>query len=191
MKLSRCKLRVVFIGVVLVLAACAGGGGGEADETPTEAAATETAQAIEEETAEPTEEETAEPTEEETPEAGGEVVDIDDLTVGDCFNAPEGFSVVEHVPCEQPHVYEIFATVTHPGDGEEYPGDEAVTDTAEELCEPEFEPYVGVDYQSSELYATTITPTQDSWAEGDRNIVCALHEEDEREITGSQEGADR
>ena len=60
---------------------------------------------------------------------------------------------------------------------------------ADEACRPAFEDYVGVAYDDSEWFGTFINPSEETWAEGDREIVCVLHTEDETEVTGSAEGS--
>jgi hypothetical protein len=59
------------------------------------------------------------------------------------------------------------------------------------LCVAEFEAYVGLSYVESELNVFPITPTEGSWATGDREIVCALYNLDLSKLTGSMEGAAR
>ncbi|BFO14999.1 hypothetical protein SHKM778_13870 [Streptomyces sp. KM77-8] len=58
------------------------------------------------------------------------------LAKGDCFDSPgglEGWTVdVDRVPCARPHNGEVFAVVPLP-DGR-YPGEDGLTDIAEERC---------------------------------------------------------
>jgi hypothetical protein len=114
-----------------------------------------------------------------------------DLAVGDCFDDPASggeVSSVESVDCAEPHDNEVYAVYDY--DGDEYPGEEAMTAAADEGCEARFEDYVGIGYFDSELYSTHLTPTQDSWDEGDREIVCVLYEPGVK-LEGSMEGAAR
>lgn len=123
---------------------------------------------------------------------GGDGVSVFGLEVGDCFDDPDG-QTVEEVPavdCGEPHDNEVFALVAHPATPDEgFPGRDAVVATAEELCAGPFEEYVGRSYEESRLYLFPITPSQETWADGDREIVCALYEQDEGKMRGSRRGA--
>jgi hypothetical protein len=132
----------------------------------------------------------------------GEIVDqgsldVFDLQVGDCFmdgsatpTSPDDTTEVDSVdaiPCEQSHNAEVFANIELP-DGD-FPGDGPVTDTAETRCYDEFEPYVGLDYESSEYNFGWFVPTSQSWSNGDRTINCVLYLNDGGVSTGSAQGS--
>ena len=121
----------------------------------------------------------------------GEETSVFDLEIGDCFSESGDQTVsVVVVDCEQPHVYEVFALVTvEGGEDDPYPGDEVIGSEADAGCEAPFAEYVGLDYADSQWYVTSLTPTESTWAEGDREIVCLLNLEDESEVTGSAEGS--
>jgi hypothetical protein len=122
---------------------------------------------------------------------GGETTDVFDLAEGDCFSAVEGKEVteVEVVSCDQPHVFEVFHVFHHPAGGDEaYPGDSEISTSAEEECIGAFEEFVGIAYEESRWFLTTITPSEETWSVGDREIVCTLSVEDESEVTGSAQG---
>jgi hypothetical protein len=114
-----------------------------------------------------------------------------DLRPGDCFSSGETAIVsVSVVDCDQPHVYEAFAVFDHEaGPDDEYPGDQAIGEDANSACRPPFEEYVGIAYEDSIWYITSIPPSEETWAEGDREIVCTLTNEQETEVTGSAEGS--
>jgi hypothetical protein len=123
----------------------------------------------------------------------GEMVSVFDLSVGDCINMIEDGSVdeVERVACDTPHGNEVYFAFDYPGDAlAPYPGDELIRAEAETECEAEFADFVGMDYQDSELYVTFLRPSADTWAGGDREILCTLYLPDEL-LTGSMEGANR
>ncbi|MDX2691324.1 MULTISPECIES: DUF4190 domain-containing protein [Streptomyces] len=109
---------------------------------------------------------------------------------GECFDSPSG-SLEEYaydvdiVPCDGEHDAEVFAGFAMP-DGA-YPGDDAVTDAADDQC-----------YARSELYAMDpwalpadvdvyyFTPSRQSWRYGDREITCMFGNVDpEGSLTGS------
>ncbi len=127
----------------------------------------------------------------------GEEVSVFDIEAGDCFNANGGESAdgeqletVTVVDCEQPHVYEAYHVFDHEAaDDAEYPGDDEILAYADEACQPEFEEFVDHEYQTSIWYITSVTPSAETWAEGDREIVCTLGTENDDEVTGSAEGS--
>ena len=115
-----------------------------------------------------------------------------DFQAGDCFNRPEGDAQVGDVaavPCDEEHNSEVFAVLTYDGDEDDFPGADAMTGWAGENCPAAFEEYVGVPFAESELEAYPITPSQDSWGDGDREVVCVLRAPGGEPLTESQEGA--
>jgi len=107
----------------------------------------------------------------------GNVFSVD---TGDCFDDPDAagdeISDVALVDCEQRHDNEVYAVASIEQD--DYPGDEAVLARARDLCLDAFEPYVATPYATSELFATWIVPTEGSWSDGDREVVCVLFDAD-------------
>ena len=133
--------------------------------------------------------ETSAPAEETAPTAPVEV-DAYKLEVGDCFaEVPEGELVtVPVVPCAEPHIYEVYAQLMIPeGD---YPGDDAVFEQTDELCIAEFEPFVGLSYEESVLDVFYLSPTEESWLDGDRAVTCSIYDPGE-DVTGSLRGVER
>ena len=125
----------------------------------------------------------------------GEETSVFDLEAGYCFSTEsDQLETVLVVDCEQPHEYEVFALFDHPaGDAEAYPGDDVLLEYADTECRPPFEEYVDRDYETSIWYITSLTPSEQTWADGDREITCLLNQQDEDEepiaVTGSAEGA--
>ena len=120
----------------------------------------------------------------------GEETSVFDLEEGDCFGAAgDQVETVTVVDCEDPHIYEVFSLFDYEGDGDEYPGEETIQASADEGCDTDFEEFVGIDYQSSRWFITSVTPSEQTWADGDREIVCTLNLEDLSEVTGSAEGS--
>ena len=94
------------------------------------------------------------------------------LRVGDCTPSLTTGNVTELqlVPCDQEHAWEAFASKTLPeGD---YPGDSDVSSAAEEFCVDAFKPFVGIAQSESTLDVNYLGPTKDSWANGDREVIC-------------------
>lgn len=119
-----------------------------------------------------------------------------ELQAGDCLNDPGGLAEslgeVAVVPCDQPHQTEVFAVFDYEsGPDDAYPGEQRLTRVAERECRGErFTDYVGIPKDDSELLVLQATPAQETWAQGDREIVCLLHLGDE-ELTQSMRGSER
>lgn len=124
----------------------------------------------------------------------GEETSVFELEPGDCFSVSgEQAESVLVVDCEQAHVYEVFALIDHEaGDDEAYPGDEEIGEYGDQACRGPFPDYVGHDYETSDYWITTLTPSAETWPEGDREIVCTLRlGEQGEETTGSAAGSGR
>lgn len=113
--------------------------------------------------------------------------DAFDLVVGDCLALPSGESVqvVEPQPCDGPHGAEVFAVLAVAD--EDWPGDDEIAVRAQRGCADAFEGYVGAPYAASDLLASSLTPTVDSWGQGDRAVICFLYADGEL-LEGSQRG---
>ena len=181
MTFTRLPLTGVLLALLLAVAACS---------SPTSDAPSASASASLSDEASASAEESAssEPSDE------GTLTSVFDLEVGDCFDTEDVSSVdeVTVVGCEATHVYEVFEVADYDaGPDEAFPGDDALNDAAEDVCRPGFEDYVGVPYDDSEWFGTFINPSEQTWEEGDREILCVLHTEEETGITGSAEGTNR
>lgn len=118
-----------------------------------------------------------------------------ELSVGDCFDEAADFdggevSDVPIVDCEEPHDYEVFATEDW-NEGDDYPGDAALVEWADGVCEGAFESYVGSPYATSALYYTHLVPSAGSWTTGDREVACMLVEVDGNGEVTKMEGSMR
>lgn len=115
------------------------------------------------------------------------------LEVGQCINTEtEGeISSVPVVDCAETHNGEVFSLPQLP-DGD-FPGDDAVRQSADQLCAgQDFQTYVGKPYEESAIYYSALTPTDETWDDGDREIVCfLLADQNGSESTGSLRGANR
>ena len=114
------------------------------------------------------------------------------LLVGDCMNAADLGTLVETVPtvpCADAHDSEVYA-VTDVADGD-FPGDDALAAQADEFCLSEFEKFIGLSYQESEIELSYLTPTEQSWNElNDRELLCFVIDT-AGDVTGSLKGAAR
>ncbi len=108
---------------------------------------------------------------------------------GDCFDDPDnsGTEVIDVpiVDCADPHDNEVYATLDVSGDS--YPGQNEVGNQADTGCLAGFEPFVGAPFETSELDYGWLTPTQESWDSGDREIVCFVYRVDLVKLTGTME----
>ena len=78
-------------------------------------------------------------------------VDSSALQVGDCIvnisETSDAISKLSVIPCSEPHEAEVYALGT---------GKLNQKDILEEFCTEEFEPYIGISWQNSQLSATYI-----------------------------------
>ena len=117
-----------------------------------------------------------------------------DLGVGDCFNDPEDLTQVElesveTVDCSEPHDNEIYYEYSMADAA--FPGMNAAMESAFSRCVDEFEAFVGTPYLESSLDVFPITPTEQSWADGDRVVYCALYAMDLSRLRGSMQDSGR
>lgn len=127
-------------------------------------------------------------------DAAGEAVLVAELRVGDCFDDSEFQSEASEVgdltvvDCDEPHDAEVFLAVEITGD--EFPGDESVEAAADDNCSGAFEPYVGLGPEDSRWAWGWIIPNQEGWDEdGERIVVCFVHDSDLEPIVGSKKDA--
>jgi hypothetical protein len=77
------------------------------------------------------------------------------------------------VDCSDDHEGEVIFLFEHEGDDDDYPGGDALQAEAAEECEAgAFEDYTGTDYATSAIFIGYITPSEESWGEGDRETIC-------------------
>jgi hypothetical protein len=113
------------------------------------------------------------------------------LAVGDCINpgaAGAAVTDVLKIDCGVPHESEAYASVVMTDAA--FPGDQAVADKANAGCTSEFKKFVGIDYSKSALSYSFYFPTQASWGQGDREILCLVLDS-KAKTTGTLKGAAR
>ncbi|GAB2972241.1 septum formation family protein [Frigoribacterium salinisoli] len=110
--------------------------------------------------------------------AGGDDL-VFDLVVGQCFDETDDlddetqlFVDVHH--CGTDHQYEVFGTVAL-ADGR-FPGDDRAQQLGDEGCYALFEPYVGAEWEESELDYAMYWPSAEAWRTGERDVTCLLVE---------------
>jgi hypothetical protein len=103
------------------------------------------------------------------------------LTEGQCFDIPDPNAVtaVNLIDCNEPHSYEAIG---------KYELESSSLHAEDDMilrCMVYFEPYVGVDYSDSRLDVLAIFPLEQSFAEGERTVVCLVNEVDGSQMLGS------
>lgn len=121
--------------------------------------------------------------------------EVPSAEVGECItNSVSGAGTVEEfdvVDCDETHTAELFFKFELP-DGD-FPGVEEIrAATVEECTGSNFEDYVGVAYQESEIEVYPVTPTEQTWDEADdREVLCFGGNLDGTELNESIEGIAR
>jgi hypothetical protein len=111
------------------------------------------------------------------------------LQVGTCVNgihpgAAVTAEITKPVDCTTGHDDEIVGVVAYTTAGA-YPGQAAVDTFANGPCVAAFSSYVGIDFELSSLDMITVTPSELTWARGDRQISCVAVARDGVPLTGS------
>ena len=116
-----------------------------------------------------------------------------DLEVGNCYNTvskesggdkPVGEVTV--VDCAKTHTYEVVAQTTFGEDVKGLPNEDSIKSLGEGFCQGEdFTTYVGVEASSSSYQIEYLSPSQDTWAKGDRLVTCVVTQGDKSEVKGS------
>ncbi|MBS3177604.1 MULTISPECIES: septum formation family protein [unclassified Pseudoclavibacter] len=116
----------------------------------------------------------------ETPRA----VPITDVRAGDCFSSDADLTVATlAASCADPHLYEVLSAA--PSElGEAFPGDDALASEADARCSAQFAE-LGRDAVAG-LTALHLVPSERSWSEGDRNLVCLIASSKGDELSGSR-----
>ena len=100
-----------------------------------------------------------------------------------CFSLPT-------VPCDEPHGGEVYL-VDDVADSDEYPGQAKIQAQVELACAGAgFSDYVGEDLRESDVGIYTLSPTAESWDQGDRSFVCIATGSDGDDLVGSIAAAD-
>ena len=116
-----------------------------------------------------------------------------DLEVGNCYNTvskesggdkPVGEVTV--VDCAKTHAYEVVAQTTFGEDVKGLPNEDSIKSLGEGFCQGEdFTAYVGVEAGKSSYQIEYLSPSEDTWAKGDRHVTCVVAQGDKSEVKGS------
>lgn len=113
------------------------------------------------------------------------------LKVGDCLRSADPSGLVEEtktMPCDEPHAAEVYDSITVT-DAKSYPGKPELERQAGG-CAASFKDFVGKAYSDSDLKVTYFHPTEESWKQGDRQILCIVSVPTGT-VTGSLKGSIR
>ena len=120
-----------------------------------------------------------------------------DLEVGNCYNTvskesggdkPVGEVTV--VDCAKTHTYEVVAQTTFGEDVKGLPNEDSIKSLGEGFCQGEdFTAYVGVEAGKSSYQIEYLSPSEDTWAKGDRKISCVVSQGNKSEVKGSAKGS--
>ncbi|MFJ3232890.1 DUF4190 domain-containing protein [Streptomyces sp. NPDC086787] len=109
---------------------------------------------------------------------------------GECIDVPGGSMTgaaydLDTVPCDSEHDGEVFASFRLPGGS--FPGDDSITDTADERCYGLSDSYAMDTWALPEnVDVYYLTPSEDSWSTGDREVTCMFgNTEDGEKLSGS------
>ena len=103
--------------------------------------------------------------------------------IGSCYNEDRDSEGVVTtfvvISCAEEHEFELIGTGEYPAGPEApYPDAKMTEEQATKICRPLFESYVGIDYDRSDLYFWSYTPSSGSWAAGERLVECAAGNQD-------------
>lgn len=91
---------------------------------------------------------------------------------GDCVGSLEGDQIndVQLIPCGDSHHWEAYAAHNMP-DGD-FPGSEEINKVGQKFCDDEFTTFVGIPVADSKYVWTYLSPSEDTWKQDDREIMC-------------------
>lgn len=103
-----------------------------------------------------------------------------DIKIGDCITESAAEGEVESLPtvsCSQPHLYEVYHEFELTGPTK--PSDTEIEKLVDEGCFGDaFTEFVGTPAEQSSLSVLYLSPTSESWAQGDHKVSCLVYEGD-------------
>ena len=119
------------------------------------------------------------------------------LRVGDCIgdDVPPDREEVGNVwatPCSQEHTQEVFYIYELQNKYQSYPGEELVTEEADNFCSGSFfNDFVGLPYEESIYEASYYFPLPEGWDAGDTRIQCLIYDPSKETSRGSKRNTKR
>jgi hypothetical protein len=116
-------------------------------------------------------------------------VDAFAIKIGDCLNDAQISDEVTSVPfvdCAEPHDSEVFARTEITVDV--FPGNEALETELGAFCRGDaFTQFIGIEYADSVYDTSGYYPSESSWEDGDRELLCTVWDPD-AQVTGTLAG---
>ena len=108
-----------------------------------------------------------------------------ELAVGQCLLVPLNSQVnsVATTECAEAHTGEVYSVTTLKNDT--MPSRDEMDELVYNTCYETFEAYVGTSPEETTLDYTAMSPTKQTWAKGDREIVCIAVRTDDEQLTAS------
>ena len=108
-----------------------------------------------------------------------------ELAVGQCLLVPLNSQVnsVATTECTEAHTGEVYSVTTLKSDT--MPSRDEMDELVHNTCYETFEAYVGTSPEETTLDYTAMSPTKQTWAKGDREIVCIAVRTDDEQLTAS------
>ena len=103
------------------------------------------------------------------------------LRVGDCINGVRAgieLRTLPAVPCENPHESEVFAQFSLANG--DWPGINTIDSEADNRCGQQLTSYAPSAADDPNLQILYLHPTKQSWAQGDRTVVCLTYDANKR-----------
>ncbi len=110
----------------------------------------------------------------------GTIIEVNSLEKGLCADTLGDERLVDEVivrDCNSPHEFEVAGLMIREDvTGIEFPGRLDLISNAQIGCETAFEQQVGTAYfdSAAEIDLDTITPSANTWDEGDRTVICLI-----------------
>lgn len=105
-----------------------------------------------------------------TPAPTSTTTPLTSVEAGECFD-PATPDAVTLVDCAGRHRYEVFATLLVPD--AEYPAG-TLKDSSVARCQDAFADFIGVEFAASRIRLRVVMPSEDTWDEGDREVLCIV-----------------
>ena len=108
-----------------------------------------------------------------------------ELAVGQCLLVPLNSQVnsVATTECTEAHTGEVYSVTTLKNDT--MPSRDEMDELVHNTCYETFEAYVGTSPEETTLDYTAMSPTKQTWAKGDRDIVCIAVPTGDEKLTES------
>lgn len=137
--------------------------------------------------------------EEATQTLGLDEKDVFSLKLGTCFNDPKPSAVTEgedsdmitDVPireCNKPHDNEVFHIFNLP-EAPLPPASEELDELVYAECSKAYGEFMGKSFDDSKYNMNYLSPSNETWADKDREVVCYIFNPEEQQMTASMKGA--